>query len=62
MSLLRRLEARKGCRVAALSVKRKPSSTFHFDRELCKLECSINYSKSSRKEMRKKSGWDMVCE
>ena len=32
VSFLRKLEARKGRRVVALSVKGKPSSTSHFDR------------------------------
>ena len=32
VSFLRKLEARKGRRVVALSVNRQPSSTSHFDR------------------------------
>lgn len=33
-----------------------------FDRELQKLECSINYRKSNKKERSQINGWDMVAE
>ncbi|RVW20140.1 hypothetical protein CK203_116799 [Vitis vinifera] len=61
VSLLRKLEAKKGYRVVALSIKRRPSSMSDFDRELCKLECLVNYNKSSGKGGSQKWGWDMVC-
>lgn len=32
-----------------------------FDRELQKLECSINYRKSNKKERSQINGWDMVA-
>ena len=50
VSLLRKLKAKKDRRVVTLSIKRRPSSMSCFDRELRKLECLINYSKSNRKE------------
>ena len=50
VSLLRKLKAKKDRRVVTLSIKRRPSSMSCFDRELQKLECLINYSKSNRKE------------
>ena len=62
VSLLRKSEAKKGYRVVALSIKRRPSSMSDFDRELCKLECLVNYNKSSGKGGSQKWGWDMVCE
>ncbi|RVW91388.1 hypothetical protein CK203_035449 [Vitis vinifera] len=61
VSLLRKSEAKKGYRVVALSIKRRPSSMSDFDRELCKLECLVNYNKSSGKGGSQKWGWDMVC-
>ncbi|WKA05120.1 hypothetical protein VitviT2T_023104 [Vitis vinifera] len=59
VSLLRKSEAKKGYRVVALSIKRRPSSMSDFDRELCKLECLVNYNKSSGKGGSQKWGWDM---
>ena len=47
VSLLRILEARKGCSVGASSIKRTLLFMCHFDRELWKLERSFNYNQSS---------------
>ena len=58
-SLLRKMENRKGRRVSV--VKRRPSSTPHFVRELRNLECSVNYCNSSKKERSRSSGWGMLC-
>ncbi|RVW72273.1 hypothetical protein CK203_054916 [Vitis vinifera] len=58
-SLLRKMENRKGRRVSV--VKRRPSSTPHFVRELRNLECSVNYCNSSKKERSWSSGWEMLC-
>ena len=57
-SLLRKMESIKGRSV--LVVKRRPSSTPCFIRELCNLECSINY-RNSNKERSPSNGRDMVC-
>ena len=48
-SLLRKLEARKGQRVVGLTGKRRPSHASWFERELRKLDCSVNYNLSSSK-------------
>ena len=44
--LLKNLEARKGLGVKVSGERRKHFSTSHFERELRKLECSINYNSS----------------
>ena len=61
-SPLRKMEARKGCRVVGSSFKR-PSFASCFERELRKLECFVYYNFSSRKGRRsRKCGWDLVSE
>lgn len=61
VSLLSKLEAKKDRRVAAtLSKKRRSASMSLLDKELHKLECSIDYSQSIGKKRNWKSGWDRV--
>ncbi|RVX19062.1 hypothetical protein CK203_007022 [Vitis vinifera] len=45
-SLLRKIETRKGCGVCVLRKKKKLNSTSRFEREIQKLECSVNYKNS----------------
>ena len=45
-SLLRKIETRKGCGVCVLGKKKKLNSTSRFEREIQKLECSVNYKNS----------------
>lgn len=45
--LLRKMEAKKGHSVRALSMKRRPLLTCHFDKELWKLESLVNYNQST---------------
>lgn len=46
ISLLRKTDARRGNEGMALGRKMNPKASSRFDREIQKLECSINYNKS----------------
>ena len=58
-TLLRKLETIKESRVS--TAKRRPPSTSNIVRGLPKLECSVNYCKSNKKERSQYSGREMVC-
>lgn len=45
-SLLRKMEARKGCGVRISRGKRKMFSASHVEREIRNLECLVNYNSS----------------